>query len=53
MPALDTNVLVRHVVQDDIPPLAAARRLIAQCLDEGRSIFVPVTVDLKLEWVLR
>ncbi len=53
MPALDTNVLVRYVVQDDGGQLAAARRLIERCIAEGRSLFVPVTVTLELEWVLR
>lgn len=53
MPALDTNVLVRYVVRDDGPQLAAVRRLIQQCIDAGQSLFVPVTVVLELEWVLR
>jgi predicted nucleic-acid-binding protein len=53
VPALDTNVLVRFVVRDDGAQLAAARRLIARCIDEGQSLFVPVTVVLELEWVLR
>jgi predicted nucleic-acid-binding protein len=53
MPALDTNVLVRYVVQDDDTQLAAARRLIRKCVGEGRTLFVPVTVTLELEWVLR
>ena len=53
MPALDTNVLVRYVVQDDSGQLAAAKRLIARCVGEGQSLFVPVTVTLELEWVLR
>ena len=53
MPALDTNVLVRYVVQDDSGQLAAARRLIDRCVAEGRSLFIPVTVALELEWVLR
>jgi predicted nucleic-acid-binding protein len=53
MPALDTNVLVRYVVQDDSAQLAAARRLIERSIGEGRSLFVPVTVTLELEWVLR
>ena len=53
MPALDTNVLVRYVVRDDGAQLAAARRLIERCIDEGQSLFVPVTVVLELEWVLR
>lgn len=53
MPALDTNVLVRYVVQDVSGQLAAAKRLIDRCVAEGRSLFVPVTVTLELEWVLR
>lgn len=53
MPALDTNVLVRYVVEDDAKQLAAARRLIRRCISEGRALFVPVTVTLELEWVLR
>jgi predicted nucleic-acid-binding protein len=53
MPALDTNVLVRYVVQDDSGQLTAARRLIDRCVGDGQSLFVPVTVTLELEWVLR
>lgn len=53
MPALDTNVLVRYLVQDDIAQFAAAKRLIDGCLSESSSLFVPVTVVLELEWVLR
>lgn len=53
MPALDTNVLVRYVVQDDSGQLAAAKRLIGRCVAEGQSLFVPVTVTQELEWVLR
>jgi predicted nucleic-acid-binding protein len=53
MPALDTNVLVRYIVQDDAAQLAAAKRLISRCLAEGSTLFVPVTVVLELEWVLR
>jgi predicted nucleic-acid-binding protein len=53
MPALDTNVLVRYVVQDDTAQLAAARRLISHCVSAGLPLFVPVTVMLELEWVLR
>jgi predicted nucleic-acid-binding protein len=53
MPALDTNVLVRYVVQDDEAQLAAAKRLIRKCVREQWTLFVPVTVALELEWVLR
>lgn len=53
MPALDTNVLVRYIVQDDTAQFAAARRLILKCVTERQTLFVPVTVTLELEWVLR
>lgn len=53
MPSLDTNVLVRYVVQDDSGQLAAAKRLIGRCVAEGQTLFIPVTVTLELEWVLR
>ena len=53
MPALDTNVLVRYVVQDDSGQLAVAKRLLDRCIAEGQSLYVPVTVTLELEWVLR
>ena len=53
MPALDTNILVRYIVQDDMAQLGAAKRLISRCVAEGSALFVPVTVVLELEWVLR
>lgn len=53
MPALDTNVLVRFLVADDRAQLDAARALIGRCVAEGLALFVPVTVVLELEWVLR
>ncbi len=53
MAALDTNVLVRYIVQDDAAQLAAAKRLISRFVSDGLTLFVPVTVVLELEWVLR
>jgi predicted nucleic-acid-binding protein len=53
MPALDTNILVRYVVADDAAQFAAARRLISRCVAAGETLFIPVTVVLELEWVLR
>lgn len=53
MATLDTNVLVRLLVRDDTAQLATARKLILKCLGDGETLFVPVTVALELEWVLR
>ena len=53
MPALDTNILIRYIVQDDSAQLAAAKRLIQRCVSEQLTLFVPITVTLELEWVLR
>ena len=53
MIGLDTNVLVRYIVQDDPAQMAAAKRLIGRCVAEGSALFVPITVVLELEWVLR
>lgn len=53
MAALDTNVLVRHLVQDDAAQSRAAARLIARGVADGRPLHVPVSVTLELEWVLR
>ena len=53
MAALDTNVLVRFLVQDDARQGGAARRLIRGAVDAGGALFVAVTVVLELEWVLR
>lgn len=49
MIALDTNVLVRLVTGDDP---AQAKRVAAR-LDSGDAYFVPLSVALELEWVLR
>jgi predicted nucleic-acid-binding protein len=48
MRAVDTNVLVRALVRDDAAQAARAEQLLGA--DE---VFVPVTVMLELEWVLR
>ena len=53
MAALDTNVLVRYLVQDDKAQLAAASKLIQSALAAGETLFIPITVTLELEWVLR
>ncbi|MCW7537323.1 type II toxin-antitoxin system VapC family toxin [Aquabacterium sp. A7-Y] len=53
MAALDTNVLVRYLVQDDAAQLADARQLIGSCVNQGQTLYIPVSVSLELEWVLR
>jgi predicted nucleic-acid-binding protein len=46
--AVDTNVLLRFLVDDGSGHVASARRIFA----EGR-VFVPLSVMLESEWVLR
>ncbi|MDR0458755.1 MAG: type II toxin-antitoxin system VapC family toxin [Burkholderiaceae bacterium] len=52
MKAVDTNVLARFFVDDPDDPQAAHQRPAALAAMRGR-VFVPVTVLLELEWVLR
>ena len=47
--AVDTNLLVRLVTNDD--PQQAERA--AAAVDAGEGFFVPLSVTLELEWVLR
>ncbi len=54
MIALDTNILARFYVDDPADPEAAKQRPIAhRLLAESAQVFVPLTVILELEWVLR
>ena len=53
MAAIDTNILVRFLIQDDEQQGHQARRLIQHVLAQGETLFIPVTVILELEWVLR
>jgi predicted nucleic-acid-binding protein len=54
MIALDTNILARFYVDDPGDPEAAKQRPIAyEILTSHSSLFVPLTVILELEWVLR
>lgn len=48
MRAIDTNVLVRALVQDDAAQSARAQSLLTE-----HEVFIPVTVMLELECVLR
>lgn len=54
MIALDTNILARFYVDDPADPEAAMQRPIARrLLTSSPKVFVPLTVVLELEWVLR
>jgi predicted nucleic-acid-binding protein len=54
MIALDTNLLARFYVEDPNDPEAANQRPIARRILAGSPrLFVPLTVVLELEWVLR
>ena len=48
MIAIDTNVVVRFLLNDDPDQAERARRLI-----EAEEVFVPTSVLLETEWVLR
>jgi predicted nucleic-acid-binding protein len=53
MASVDTNVLVRLLMRDDPAQAGLAQRLVAERLAAGDTLFVPITVTLELEWVLR
>ena len=53
MASLDTNVLVRFLVYVNAAQFALAKRLIRKCVNSGQTPYVPVSVSLELEWVLR
>lgn len=48
MRAVDTNLLVRLFVRDDAAQVAAARTALA-----GDAVFIPKSVILEFEWVMR
>lgn len=53
MPSIDTNVLVRWLVADDGNQYERARVLLLKARQSRETLFVPKTVLLELEWVLR
>ena len=53
MGGLDTNVLVRWIVDDDPRQAVRVQRLFEEAHGQHESLFVPSTVMLELEWVLR
>lgn len=52
MIALDTNVLVRFLIRDDLGQAARARALIENCKTRGDVCLVSNPVLCELEWVL-
>lgn len=48
MLAIDTNLIVRYLVRDDLEQAVRARKLI-----DNNDVFVCTTVILETEWVLR
>jgi predicted nucleic-acid-binding protein len=53
MPSIDTNVLVRWLVDDDERQSVRAQRLFESARTNRTPLFIPATVALELEWVLR
>jgi predicted nucleic-acid-binding protein len=51
--SLDTNILVRYIVRDDDRQTMAVAKLLEQHIRKSQNLWVPVTVVLELEWVLR
>ena len=53
MIGLDTNVLVRFLVQDDHAQFERAQRLIKREASRGDAVFISLLVLLETEWALR
>lgn len=53
MAALDTNVLVRWLTNDDVAQCAILGQVFDAAIGSADRLFVTVTVMLELEWVLR
>ena len=53
MAALDTNVLVRWLTDDDAKQSVIVARLFELAIEKEERLFVPATVILETEWVLR
>lgn len=51
--AIDTNVLVRLLVQDDEVQFAAARRLVDEAAEAEQPVLIMLCALLETEWVLR
>jgi predicted nucleic-acid-binding protein len=50
--ALDSNVLLRYLVGDDLRQTAIAERIIEECRQDEEPLYVPVLVLCETIWVL-
>jgi predicted nucleic-acid-binding protein len=53
MAGLDTNVLVRLLTEDGTVQAEQVKALIGEAIARQQTLFIPITVVLELEWVLR
>ena len=53
MLGIDTNILARFLVRDDLAQFEKARKLIHREVTAGRRVFVNQLVLMETEWVLR
>jgi predicted nucleic-acid-binding protein len=52
MRGLDTNILVRYLMNDDAGQAQIVDRLLADCRTQGETLFIPVIVVCEMLWVL-
>jgi len=52
MRAVDTNILVRYVVNDDPKQAAVVEKFWVECETNQEAVFIPVLVLCELMWVL-
>jgi predicted nucleic-acid-binding protein len=52
MRGLDTNVLVRYLINDEAGQVQKVDRLVQDCRSEGEALFIPVIVICEMFWVL-
>ncbi len=53
MISLDTNILVRLLVEDDADQVARAQALLRRAIDAGERCLVTIVVLCELQWVLK
>ena len=53
MRGLDTNVLIRYLLRDDLRQARAAKRAIERAISAGEPLIISLLAVLETEWVLR